>query len=80
MNIQTEKLELIEWIIQQENTSLLQQLIDIKKTFEDPKVELSNHEKQAVQEAVDTIKSQGTISHEEVIEETKQRYAHLFKS
>ena len=76
MDIQTLKLELVERIIQTENSSIL---IKIKKLFQPEKTEdwwdeLPLEVQESIFEGLENIKEGNTFSHEQVILEAKQKY------
>ena len=69
MDIAAEKLKLIEWIKHIQDESLLDHLIFIKNEFTRDKDwwdELSDREKQDIEEGLKDIEAGRTIAHEEV--------------
>lgn len=75
--LQKEKLELIHWISKLQDNSVIKEIKEIMNNFK--KSSLSKEQKDAIDEALISIERNGTISHNQVMEETKMRYPHLFK-
>lgn len=76
MDIKTLKLDLVERIIQTENSSVL---IKIKKLFQPEKSEdwwdeLPIEVQESIFEGLNDVKEENTFSHEQVIREAKQKY------
>lgn len=76
MDIKTLKLDLVERIIQTENSSVL---IKIKKLFQPEKSEdwwdeLPIEVQESIFEGLNDVKEGNTFSHEQVIREAKQKY------
>jgi uncharacterized protein (DUF2267 family) len=76
MNIQTLKLDLVERIIQTDNSVVL---IKIKKLLQPEKPEdwwdeLPMEVQESIVEGLNDIKEENTVSHEQVIREAKQKY------
>ncbi len=80
MNIQAEKLDIIQWLAGINDSRIIKQFMLLKKTNEEmTSINLSQAEKKAIDKGLQSIK-EGTIkSHEEVTEVTRKKYAHLFK-
>lgn len=74
--IQNDKLNIINWITQLQDDSVLEKIKSLMSS--EDKCLLSNEEKIAIDEALISVKTKGTTSHNLVVEETKKRYPHLF--
>jgi hypothetical protein len=73
--LQTDKLNIINWINQLQDNSLIEQ---IKSMMASDVCLLSNEQKNAIDEALKSIEIEGTTSHNAVMEETKKRFPHLY--
>ena len=74
--LQNDKLNIINWITQLQDDSLVEKIKSIMSSSD--KCLLSNEQKNAIDEALISVKTKGTTSHNSVMEETKNRYPHLF--
>ena len=75
-----EKKELIEWVKNLENPLLLEHLMELKNSSDSDYVYIvSDQERIAIQEGIDSLENYGGVSHEEVIKMTKNKYPNLFK-
>ncbi|GAB1444782.1 MAG: hypothetical protein KF860_06425 [Cyclobacteriaceae bacterium] len=80
MNIQTEKLEIIQWLAKINDSKIIKQFMLIKRSNEeDTAVNLSQEEKEAIDKGLQSINDGRIKSHEEVMETTRIKYAHLVK-
>uniref|UniRef100_UPI0040497EB6 DUF2683 family protein n=1 Tax=Flavobacterium sp. TaxID=239 RepID=UPI0040497EB6 len=52
----------------------------IKFEIKENDSKLTDEQKSAIDEAIDSIEKKGLIEHHVVMEETKKRYSHLYKS
>ena len=75
MNIQTSKIELAKVVLDIENPKLIEEIINLINS----KNNLTDKQKVAIDEAIYSLKNNGGISHNMVIEETKNRYSKYFK-
>lgn len=74
--LQNDKLSIINWMSQLEDSSLVEKVKSIMST---PNAcLLSNDQKNAIDEALKSIETKGTIPHNVVMEETKKRFPHLY--
>ncbi|WP_366187370.1 hypothetical protein [Flavobacterium ovatum] len=74
--LQKDKLNIINWISQLEDISLVEKLKAIMSSSET--CLLSDLQKKAIDEALESIKTEGTTPHNTVMEETKKRFPHLY--
>ena len=75
--LEHDKLKLIHWITELRDNTVIEKLQKIMSSEQSEK--LSNNEKKAIDEAINSIDKKGTLSHNQVMEETKNRYSNLFK-
>jgi hypothetical protein len=74
--LQSEKLNLIAWISQIEDFSIIEKVKLIKSAEE--KCLLSEPQKRAIDESLASVAIKGTISNKKVMAEAKTRFPHLF--
>ncbi len=80
MNIQTEKLDIIQWLANVNDSRIIKQFMLLKRSNEEMTiVNLSQQEKDAIDTGLQSIEEGRFKSHNEVVEATKQKYAQLFK-
>lgn len=80
MNIQAEKLDIIQWLAQVNDSRVIKKFMLLKKSNEESIVaNLSQEEKEAIDKGLQSISEGRFKSHEEVIEATKNKYPTLFK-
>lgn len=80
MNIQTEKLDIIQWLAKVNDSKIIKQFMLLKRSNEEKvAVNLSQDEKEAIDKGLQSIKEGRFKTHEEVTEATQKKYAHLFK-
>jgi predicted transcriptional regulator len=80
MDIQANKLEIIEWLAGINDSSIIRRFMLLKKSTEElGKASLSSSQKQAIDEGLRSIEKGDFKVHEEVIECTKEKYPDLFK-
>lgn len=75
MNIQTSKIELAKIVLDIDNPDLIQEIADLISSKEG----LSKLQKQKIDEAIYSLDNNEEISHDKVMEETKNRYSKYFK-
>ena len=75
MDIQTSKIELVKAIFDIKNPSLIEEIISLIKS----KDNLTPNQKRAIDEAIYSLENNEGISHNLVMEETKERYSKYFK-
>ena len=75
MNIQTSKIELAKIVLDIDNPDLIQEIVD----FIQSKENLSEEQKSNINEAIYSLDNNEGISHDVVMEETKNRYSKYFK-
>ena len=76
--IQADKLNIINWITQLQDDVVVEKIKSLMSASDI--CLLTNEQKAAIDDALISIKTKGTIPHNTVIEETKRRYTHLFKN
>lgn len=75
MNIQNSKIELAKVILDIENPKLIEEIIELIQN----KSTLTEKQKTSIDEAIYSIKNNEGVSHNMVMEETKNRYSKYFK-
>ncbi|WP_426483813.1 hypothetical protein [Flavobacterium sp. 2] len=75
MNIQTSKIELAKIVLDIDNPDLIQEIVE----FIQSKESLSEELKSNINEAIYSLDNNDGISHDVVMEETKNRYSKYFK-
>jgi predicted transcriptional regulator len=80
MNIQSDKLEIIQWLARINDTKIVKQFVLLKRLNEEQtSVSIKTEEKHAIDEGLKSIKDGRTKSHEEVTQATQKKYPQLFK-
>ena len=74
--LQSDKLSIINWITQLQDYSLVEKVKSIMGSSD--ACLLSNERKKAIDVALQSIEVKGTTPHNDVMEETKKRFPHLF--
>jgi len=74
--LQNDKLNIINWISQLQDYYIIEKIKSIMISSDI--CLLSNEQKMAIDEAIESIEIKGTIPHNVVMEETKKRFPHLF--
>jgi hypothetical protein len=74
--LQNDKLNIINWISQLQDYYIIEKVKSIMSSSDI--CLLSNEQKMAIDEAIESIEIKGTIPHNVVMEETKKRFPHLF--
>ena len=74
--LQNDKLNIINWISQLQDYYIIEKIKSIMSSSDI--CLLSNEQKMAIDEAIESIEIKGTIPHNVVMEETKKRFPHLF--
>jgi hypothetical protein len=75
MNIQNSKIELAKVILDIENPKLIEEIIELIQN----KSTLTEKQKTSIDEAIYSIENNEGVSHNMVMEETKNRYSKYFK-
>ena len=75
MDIQTSKIELTKIILDIENPNIIQDIMNLIQE----KSTLSKAQKKAIDEAIYSLDNNEGISHDLVMEETRNRYSKYFK-
>lgn len=75
MDIQTSKIELTKIILDIENPKIIQDIMNLIQE----KSTLSKTQKKAIDEAIYSLDNNEGISHDLVMEETRNRYSKYFK-
>ena len=76
MDIQADKLDLIEWLAGVNDIKVIRQFKNLQKSNE--QINLTPAEKQAIGQGLKSIAEGKTHSHESVIESTKEKFPNLF--
>ena len=80
MNIQEEKLDIIQWVTKVNDSRIIGQLMLIKKSNEEGGfIRLSSDEKDALDKGIRSIKEGRFKTNQEVKEATKKKYPDLYK-
>ena len=80
MNIQAEKLDLIQWLAGIDDSKIIKQFVLLKKSSQGMvDVDLNQEEKNAVDIGLKSMKEGRSKSHEQVAKATKEKYPNLFK-
>ena len=74
--LQNDKLNIINWISQLQDYYTIEKVKSIMSSSDI--CLLSNEQKMAIDEAIQSIEIKGTTPHNVVMEETKKRFPHLF--
>ncbi|MBP6425192.1 MAG: hypothetical protein KA278_05685 [Flavobacterium sp.] len=75
MNIHSTKIELAKIVLDIENPILIEEILNLIQS----KSELTEKQKSAIDEAIYSLENNEGISHNIVMEETKNRYSKYFK-
>ena len=75
MNIHSTKIELAKIVLDIENPILIEEILNLIQS----KSELTEKQKSAIDEAIYSLENNEGISHDIVMEETKNRYSKYFK-
>lgn len=75
--LQNDKLNIINWISELQDYSLVEKIKTIMSKAKENS--LTTEQKKAIDEAFQSIEKNGTKSHETVMEETKNKFPHLFR-
>jgi len=73
--LQKDKLTIINWMSQLQDYSIVEKVKSIMSPPDE--CSLSNEQKKAIDEALQSIQVKGTTPHNRVMEETKKRFPHL---
>ena len=80
MDIQAEKLDLIQWLAGINEDRIIKQFILLKKTNEEATFSpLTQEEKLAIDKGLESIKAGRSVSPEEASASTIKKYGYLFK-
>ncbi len=80
MDIQIQKLELIEWLVSINDRKIIDSLTKFKNSENNvTKETLTVSQKKAIDDALFQVENKETISHDLVMEETKKRYPNYFQ-
>ena len=75
MNIHSTKIELAKIVLDIENPILIEEILNLIQS----KSELTEKQKSAIDDAIYSLENNEGISHDIVMEETKNRYSKFFK-
>ena len=82
MNIQAEKLDIIQWLAGVNDSKVIRQFMLLKRSSEEEAgagFTFTEAEKKAIDDGLASIEAGRSKSHEEVMAATRKRYPHLFK-
>ncbi|HCX23848.1 MAG: hypothetical protein CMB80_19180 [Flammeovirgaceae bacterium] len=79
MDIQAEKLSLIEWIAKVDDDRIIKQFKALQQTSEASLSSLTEREKAAIDQGLKSIEEGKVHEHDAVMQSTKEKYPHLFK-
>lgn len=79
MDIQAEKLSLIEWIAKVDDDRIIKQFKALQQTSEASLSSLTEREKAAIDQGLKSIEEGKVHDHDTVMQSTKEKYPHLFK-
>lgn len=80
MNIQSEKLNLIQWLASINDSKVIKQFMLLKRSNEErTSIDLSQAEKGAIDKGLESIAAGRVKMHEEVSETTQKKFPQLFK-
>ena len=80
MDIQADKLSIIEWIAGINDSRIIRQFKSLQKSNqEQASFPLSSAEKSAIDKGLKSIEEGKVHTHESVMESTKEKYPNLFK-
>lgn len=74
--LETDKLKIISWVSQLQDYSVVEKIVSIMSAKDTSS--LTFEQKNAIDQAINSIETIGTISNETVKEDTRKRYPHLF--
>jgi len=81
MDIQAQKLDLINWLVNLKDEIIINKLYSIKQNnVKDWYIDLSNSQKEAIDKGLTDIKNGNIISHEQVMMVTKNKIQQLKNS
>lgn len=79
MNIQSDKLDIIQWLAGVDDIRTIRQFKLLKESIESPaSVSLTQAERDAIDKGLESVKEGRIKSHEEVGDETRKKYSQLF--
>lgn len=76
--LQNDKLNIIHWISELQDYSVVEKIKSIMSTTKE--VSLTLEQRNAIDEAFVSIEQNQTLSHERVMEQSKQKFPHLFQN
>ncbi len=79
MDIQADKLSLIEWIAGIKDVRIIRQFKSLQESNQSVKSSLTKTEKSAIDQGLESINNGNVHSHESVMESTKKKFPNLFK-
>lgn len=80
MDIQAEKLDIIQWLAGINDSQVIMQFKALKKSAEEiSQGSLSQEEKAAIDKGLHSINTGHFKLHEDVMEATRKKYPHLYK-
>jgi hypothetical protein len=80
MNIQSDKLDLIQWLVSVNDSKIIRQFVMLKRQNEERSAgNISQDEKNAIDKGLESIRDGRTNSHDAVTQLTREKYPKLFK-
>lgn len=80
MNIQAEKLDIIQWLAKVNDSNIIRQFMLLKRSNEEMvSANLSEAEKKAVDKGLESLREGRFKTHNEVTEATRKKFTQLFK-
>ena len=79
MDIQADKLSLIEWIAGINDSRIIRQFKSLQKSNQKQVTSLTSAEKSAIDQGLKSIAEGNVHTHESVVQFTKEKYPNLFK-
>ena len=80
MDIQAEKLDLIQWLAGINDSNIIRQVSALRESTEKTTIDkLSQAEKDAIEKGLQSLNEGRFKSHEDVMEITRKKYPHVIK-
>ncbi|MEZ4721390.1 MAG: hypothetical protein R2813_05870 [Flavobacteriales bacterium] len=74
MDIKAEKVSLIEWIAQLTDESIIGKLKNLRESETDWWDEISEAERNSIQEGIEQLNRGESFSHQQIVQEAKEKY------
>jgi predicted transcriptional regulator len=79
VDIQAEKLDLIQWLVQLSDENLIRKISALRNERMDSSIKISNEEKLEIEEGKNDIKEGRYYTHEQVMSNVEDRFDDLLK-